>query len=102
MVQRYQDGPDPTSSSSNDDQFHILRVREQQCDHSLAGNVATLPLNDAGTLSDLFSNRGRQFRAHITVPGARASTRLRSIVDRVRAFQAGPIGGYNDVIAMSK
>ena len=66
------------------------------------GSVATLPVNGASTFIRSVSNRGRQFRTPNTVPGALASTRLCSIADLVNAYRAGSIGGYNDVIAMSK
>jgi hypothetical protein len=67
------------------------------------GNVATLPVNETSTFIRSVSNRGRPFQLQTTtVPGARASTRLCAIADLIHAYQAGGVGGYNDVIAMSK
>jgi len=63
------------------------------------GNVATLPLHDNSTFIRSVSNRGLRFRS---APGARGATRLGSIADLSRAFQAGRVNGYYDVIAMSR
>jgi hypothetical protein len=66
------------------------------------GNVATLPVTDRSTFIRSVSNRGVRFQFRNTAPGARASTRLNPIADLIRAYRAGRIGGYYDVIAMSK
>jgi hypothetical protein len=66
-------------------------------------NVATLPVTDKSTFIRSVSNRGmRFFRFRNNASGARASTRLNPIADLIRAYQAGRIDGYYDVIAMSK
>jgi hypothetical protein len=65
------------------------------------GNVATLPVTDKSTFIRSVSNRGLRFQFR-NAPGARASTRLNPIADLVRAYRAGRIDGYYDVIAMSK
>ena len=66
------------------------------------GNVATLPVTERSTFIRSVSNRGVRFQFRNNVAGARASTRLNPIADLVRAYRAGRIGGYYDVIAMSK
>jgi hypothetical protein len=64
------------------------------------GNVAALPLGDGSTFIRSVSNRG--FRFQFRGGGAgRASTRLSSMADLVRDYDAGRIDGYYDVIAMS-
>ncbi len=66
------------------------------------GNVATLPVTERSTFIRSVSNRGVRFQFRNNAAGARASTRLNPIADLVRAYRAGRIGGYYDVIAMSK
>ena len=66
------------------------------------GNVATLPVTEKSTFIRSVSNRGVRFQFRNNAPGARASTRLNPIADLIRAFRAGHIDGYYDVIAMSK
>jgi hypothetical protein len=66
------------------------------------GNVATLPVTEKSTFIRSVSNRGLRFQFRNSAPGARASTRLNPIADLVRAYRTGRIGGYYDVIAMSK
>ena len=66
------------------------------------GNVATLPVTDKSTFIRSVSNRGLRFQFRNSAPGARASTRLNPIADLIRAYHAGRIDGYYDVIAMSK
>ena len=66
------------------------------------GNVATLPVTEKSTFIRSVSNRGVRFQFRNNAPGARASTRLNPIADLVRAYRAGRIDGYYDVIAMSK
>jgi hypothetical protein len=66
-------------------------------------NVATFPLDGRSTFIRSISNRGftfSQFRRFS--PGARASTALSSIPDVVRAFNAGQIHEYTDIVKMSK
>lgn len=65
-------------------------------------NVASLPLDGSSTFIRSVSNRGFRFQIPNPVPGARSSTRLSSMADLVRAFERGRIGGYADVVAMSK
>jgi hypothetical protein len=65
-------------------------------------NVATLPVTDKSTFIRSVSNRGLRFQFRNSAPGARASTRLNPIADLTRAYRAGRIDGYYDVIAMSK
>jgi hypothetical protein len=65
-------------------------------------NVATLPVTDKSTFIRSVSNRGLRFQFRNSAPGARASTRLNPIADLIRAYRAGRIDGYYDVIAMSK
>jgi len=65
-------------------------------------NVATLPFTDKSTFIRSVSNRGLRFQFRNSAPGARASTRLNPIADLIRAYRAGRIDGYYDVIAMSK
>jgi hypothetical protein len=66
------------------------------------GNVATLPVGDKSQFIRSVSGRGARFQSRSNVPGARSSTRLSPIADLLRAFRAGRIGGYYDVIAMSR
>jgi hypothetical protein len=66
------------------------------------GNVATLPVSEKSTFIRSVSNRGLRFQFRNNAPGARASTRLNPIADLIRAYRAGRIDGYYDVIAMSK
>ena len=66
-------------------------------------NVATFPVDTKSTFIRSISNRGfplSQFRRYS--PGARASTALCSISELVKAFNAGRIHQYTDVVAMSK
>jgi hypothetical protein len=66
-------------------------------------NVATFPIDGKSTFIRSISNRGftfSQFRRFS--PGARASTALSSIPDVVRAFNAGQIHEYTDIVKMSK
>ena len=65
-------------------------------------NVATLPVTEKSTFIRSVSNRGLRFQFRNSAPGARASTRLNPIADLIRAYRAGRIDGYYDVIAMSK
>jgi len=65
------------------------------------GSVATLPVHEKGLFIRSVSNRGLRFQVRGTPPGARSSTRLGLIADLTRAYQAGRIDGYYDVIAMS-
>ena len=65
-------------------------------------NVATLPVTDKSTFIRSVSNRGLRFQFRNSAPGARASTRLNPIAELIRAYRAGRIDGYYDVIAMSK
>jgi hypothetical protein len=64
------------------------------------GNVAALPVHENSTFIRSVSNRGLRFRN--SAPGSRGSTRLGSIANLARAFQAGRVNGYYDVIAMSR
>ena len=66
------------------------------------GNVATLPVTEKSTFIRSVSNRGLRFQFRNNAPGARASTRLNSIAGLIRSYRAGRIGGYYDVIAMSR
>lgn len=66
------------------------------------GNVATLPITRKSTFIRSVSNRGLRFQFRNGASGARASTRLNPIADLIRAYHAGRISGYYDVIAMSK
>jgi hypothetical protein len=66
------------------------------------GNVAALPVTEKSTFIRSVSNRGLRFQFRNSAPGARASTRLNPIADLIRAYRAGRIGGYHDVIAMSR
>jgi len=66
------------------------------------GNVAALPIDETSTFIRSVSNRGFRFQMRNNAPGARASTRLGSIADLARRYHAGRIGGYYDVIAMSR
>ena len=66
------------------------------------GNVATLPVTEKSTFIRSVSNRGLRFQFRNNAPGARASTRLNPIAELIRAYRAGRIDGYYDVIAMSK
>ena len=64
------------------------------------GNVAALPFHENSTFIRSVSNRGLRFRNGAS--SARGSTRLGSIADLSRAFLAGRVNGYYDVIAMSR
>ena len=66
------------------------------------GNVASLPIDEKSTFIRSVSNRGLRFQMRNAAPGARASTRLSSIANLARDYQAGRIDGYYDVIAMSR
>ena len=66
------------------------------------GNVETLPVTEKSTFIRSVSNRGMRFQSRNNASGARASTRLNPIADLTRAFRAGRIDGYSDVIAMSR
>jgi hypothetical protein len=66
-------------------------------------NVATFPIDGKSTFIRSVSNRGfpmTQFRRYS--PGARASTALCSIAELIKAFNAGQIHQYIDVVAMSR
>src|SRR5262245_9763086 len=66
-------------------------------------NVATFPIDVKSTFIRSISNRGfpfTQFRRYS--PGARASTALCSMAELVKAFNAGQIHQYTDVVAMSR
>ena len=66
-------------------------------------NVATFPVEPKSTFIRSISNRGfplSQFRRYS--PGARASTAVCSISELIKAFNAGQIHQYTDVVAMSK
>lgn len=66
-------------------------------------NVATFPIDAKSTFIRSISNRGYPFaRFRRFSPSARASTALSPIGDVVRAFNAGRIHQYEDVVAMSK
>ena len=66
-------------------------------------NVATFPLGPRSTLIRSISNRGFPFSQFRKLsPGARASTALSSMPELVRAFNAGQIHQYTDIVAMSK
>ena len=66
-------------------------------------NVAALPIGPGSTIIRSISNRGFPFSQFRKLsPGARASTALCSIPDLVRAFNAGQIHQYTDIVAMSK
>jgi hypothetical protein len=62
-------------------------------------NVSTLPVDASSLFIRSVSNRGFQYQ--YSSPGFRASTRLSSIADVTRLFQAGRIAGYYDVISLS-
>ena len=66
-------------------------------------NVGTFPVDGKSTFIRSISNRGfplSQFRRYS--PGARASTALCPIGELIKAFNAGQIHQYTDVVAMSK
>ena len=66
-------------------------------------NVSSFPLDAKSTFIRSISNRGfplSQFRRYS--PGARASTALCPIADVVKAFSAGQVHQYTDIVAMSK
>jgi hypothetical protein len=66
-------------------------------------NVAALPISPGSTIIRSISNRGFPFSQFRKLsPGARASTALCSMADLVRAFNAGQIHQYTDIVAMSK
>lgn len=62
------------------------------------GNVATLPLDSHSTFIRSVSGRAG-FQAR---PSMRATTRLASMEDVVKAFNEGRIQGYYDVVSMSR
>jgi len=66
-------------------------------------NVATFPIDSRSTFIRSISNRGFPFSQFRRIsPAARASTALSPIGDVVKAFNAGQIHRYEDVVAMSK
>jgi hypothetical protein len=66
-------------------------------------NVATFPIDSKSTFIRSISNRGFPFSQFRRIsPAARASTALCPINDVVKAFNAGQIHRYEDVVAMSK
>jgi len=66
-------------------------------------NVATFPIDAKSTFIRSISNRGFPFSQFRRIsPGARASTALCPIAEVVKAFNAGQIHRYEDVVAMSK
>jgi hypothetical protein len=66
-------------------------------------NVATFPIDSKSTFIRSISNRGFPFSQFRRIsPGARASTALCPMHEVVKAFNAGQIHRYEDVVAMSK
>ena len=66
-------------------------------------NVATFPIDSKSVFIRSISNRGFPFSQFRRIsPGARASTALCPIGELVKAFNAGQIHRYEDVVAMSK
>jgi len=66
-------------------------------------NVATFPIDSKSTFIRSISNRGFPFSQFRRIsPAARASTALCPINDLIKAFNAGQIHRYEDVVAMSK
>jgi hypothetical protein len=66
-------------------------------------NVATFPIDSKSTFIRSISNRGFPFSQFRRIsPAARASTALSPIGDVVKAFNAGQVHRYEDVVAMSK
>ena len=66
-------------------------------------NVATLPIDSKSTFIRSISNRGFPFSQFRRIsPAARASTALCPINELVKAFNAGQVHRYEDVVAMSK
>ena len=66
-------------------------------------NVATFPFDAKSTFIRSISNRGFPFTQFRRIsPAARASTALSPIGEVVKAFNAGRVHGYDDVVAMSK
>jgi hypothetical protein len=66
-------------------------------------NVATFPFDAKSTFIRSISNRGFPFTQFRRIsPAARASTALSPIAEVVKAFNAGRVHGYDDVVAMSK
>ena len=66
-------------------------------------NVATFPVDSKSTFIRSISNRGFPFaRFRRFSPSARASTALSPIAEVVRAFNAGRIHQYEDIVSMSK
>ncbi len=64
-------------------------------------NVATLPLDSASTfIRAVFNNGG--YRGVTGGGGMRGPTVLASMLDQLKAFNAGQINSYYDVIALSK
>jgi hypothetical protein len=66
-------------------------------------NVATFPIDSKSTFIRSISNRGFPFSQFRRIsPSARASTALCPITELIKAFNAGQIHRYEDVVAMSK
>ena len=66
-------------------------------------NVATFPIDSKSTFIRSIANRGFPFSQFRRIsPGARASTALCPIAEVIKAFNAGQIHRYEDVVAMSK
>ena len=66
-------------------------------------NVATFPVDSKSTFIRSISNRGFPFaRFRRFSPSARASTALSPIAEVVRAFNAGRIHQYEDIVSLSK
>jgi hypothetical protein len=66
-------------------------------------NVATFPFDAKSTFIRSISNRGFPFTQFRRIsPAARASTALSPMAEVVKAFNAGRVHGYDDVVAMSK
>jgi len=66
-------------------------------------NVATFPIDSKSTFIRSISNRGFPFSQFRRIsPAARASTALCPINDLLKAFSAGQIHRYEDVVALSK
>jgi hypothetical protein len=66
-------------------------------------NVATFPIDSKSTFIRSISNRGFPFSQFRRIsPAARASTALCPINELVKAFNAGQVHRYEDVVAMSK
>ncbi len=66
-------------------------------------NVAAFPLDTRSTFIRSISNRGFPFSQFRRIsPGARASTALSPMAEVVKAFNAGQIHRYEDIVALSK